>query len=175
LTDTDADLVRRARQGDQGAFARLVERYERPALAIAQSILRSWHDARDAVQDAFIAAYRALNRLWRPARFGAWLMRIVRRQAFWLRRRRLSEQRHVTVQENVRTDISTEADPTPTVDWTAILGRLPEQESLVVSLRHVSDLPVAEIARVTGRPVGTVTKQLSRAYARMRGWLEEDG
>ena len=58
------------------------------------------------------------------------------------------------------------------IDMTGLIGRLPEQECVVVSLRHLDEMAVAEIARVTGRPVGTVTKQLSRAYARMRGWLE---
>src|SRR3954470_8157911 len=81
LVEPDEELVLRSRLGDRQAFARLVERYEQPALVVARSILHSWHDARDAVQDAFVTAFTKLNRLWSPCKFGAWFIGIVRHQA----------------------------------------------------------------------------------------------
>jgi RNA polymerase sigma-70 factor, ECF subfamily len=173
LAESDEQLVVRTRQGDRAAFAQLVERYERPGLAVARSILRSWHDARDAVQDAFVTAYQRLHRLWSPRKFGAWFLRIVRRQALWHRRRKTARDRRV---RPMVAEPSSEAGGRAACrdGVSELIARLPAQECVVVSLRHLQDLPVAEIARVTGRPVGTVTKQLSRAYARMRSWLDAE-
>jgi len=169
--ESDADLVQRTRRGERDAFGRLVERYEPAALAAAGSILRSWHDARDAVQDAFVIAFARLNRLWSPRKFGAWLLRIVRRQALLYLRRRATLSRRLTplIEEPP-------APPPPDEvkypDALALIARLPEAECVVITLRHIQDLSVAQIAAVTGRPLGTVTKQLSRAHARMRAWIE---
>jgi RNA polymerase sigma-70 factor (ECF subfamily) len=170
--EPDETLVRRARAGDRHAFSRLVQRYEQSALVAARSILQSWHDARDAVQDAFVSAYTQLHRLWSPHKFGPWFLRIVRRHALWHRRRRTARSRNLAP---LATDPPhPTADPTPAFDLPQLLARLPAQEYLVASLRHVNELSVADIARITGRPVGTVTKQLSRAYARMRPWLDAE-
>jgi RNA polymerase sigma-70 factor (ECF subfamily) len=55
----------------------------------------------------------------------------------------------------------------------AAVVALPEAESQVVMLHYFDGHPVAAVAAILGRPVGTVTKQLSRAYARLRGMLED--
>lgn len=172
-TESDATLVTRTRQGDRAAFDRLVARYERPAVLAAGAILHCWHDARDCAQEAFVTAYLKLNRLWRPHRFGGWLMQIVRHQA-------LAELRRRKARPPVSADLPDRATESPATGWgisdelAELIGRLPEQECVVVTLRHVEEMTVAEIAAITGRPVGTVTKQLSRAYARMRPWLQAD-
>jgi RNA polymerase sigma-70 factor (ECF subfamily) len=54
-----------------------------------------------------------------------------------------------------------------------LVCRLPQHERVVVALRHFDGHSVHEIADMTRRPVGTVTKQLSRAHQRLRHWLEE--
>ena len=174
LVESDEELVRRTRKGDRDAFSRLVERYEPPALAIATSILRCSHEARDAVQDAFVTAYGWMTRLWTPRTFGAWFLRIARQQALLrLRRNKVrSRQLAVLVTRTTHRDESAAPDRVggETLD---LIARLPEQECVVVSLRHLDERSVAEIAQITGRPIGTVTKQLSRAYARMRSWLDD--
>jgi RNA polymerase sigma-70 factor, ECF subfamily len=172
LAQSDDELVRRTRRGDREAFSQLVDRYEKSALAVAHSILRSWHDAADAVQDAFVRAFQHLNRLWQPRKFGAWFLRIVRRQALWNLRRRVAQTRHVVcIGPDEKQDPRRAAEISEEV--LAVIARLPAQECVVVSLRHLDDLPVQEIAQITRRPVGTVTKQLSRAYSRMRPLLAD--
>lgn len=168
----DERLVLRTRRGDRDAFAGLVDRYERPAMAIAVSILGSWHDARDAVQDAFVTAYERLNRLGSPQKFGPWLLRIARWQAL-ARRRRLASASRRTRPLDDHTPDPGRHEPHMSTDGLALIARLPESECVAVSLRHLDGHTVAEIARITGRPVGTITKQLSRAYARMRTWLDD--
>jgi RNA polymerase sigma-70 factor (ECF subfamily) len=60
------------------------------------------------------------------------------------------------------------------LDLIAGIARLPAHERIVVTLRHLEGLGMAEIATVTDRPVKTVYKQLSRAYARLRTWLGDE-
>ena len=175
MVASDEELVQRTRRGDREAFGDLVERYERPALLVAGSVLHCWHDARDAVQDSFVTAYERLNRLWSPHKFGAWFLQIVRRRALWHARRRASTaRRYVPIAMAAEQARAAEAGGAMSADLAAMIARLPRQECVVVTLRHLGDLPVAEIARVTGRPIGTVTKQLSRAYSRMRPWLDAE-
>lgn len=168
LPQSDEQLVLLTRTGDREAFSRLVCRYERAVIAIAMSRVRCWHDAREVAQDALVAAYQMIHRLSSPRKFGPWLLSIAHRQSLLHLRRQNSL---------VRKTVSLPAEaaaPLPageSLDLMALLARLPEQECVVVSLRHIRDMSVAEIAHVTARPIGTVTKQLSRAYARLRGWL----
>ncbi|MFO1065884.1 MAG: sigma-70 family RNA polymerase sigma factor [Pirellulales bacterium] len=161
-------LVKDSQRGDSAAFTDLILRYERAAWLTAWKVLRDHHLASDAVQNAFIAAYKYLPQLRAPSTFGSWLMRIVHREAI-----RLSKQR----------DRAVSLDPIPeleenrrlsTDDETLFLAicELPEHEQLVVVLRYFNGLPLADIARDSGRPIGTVTKQLSRAIQRLRTILE---
>ena len=175
---TDEALVRRAHGGERAAFSELVLRYERAALAVARSVLPSWHDASDAVQDAFVTAHVQLDGLRNPRRFGGWLLRITRQQALLQRRRSAVRIRRTVSLHDERvpdaaTTIASRHVEASALETFELLARLPAQECAVVSLRHLDELSVAEIARRTGRPVGTVTKQLSRAYARMRRWIGE--
>jgi RNA polymerase sigma-70 factor (ECF subfamily) len=175
LVESDEELVRRTRNGDRQAFSRLVERYEPPALAIATSVLRCSHEARDAVQDAFVTAYAWMNRLWSPRAFGTWFLRIARQQALLHLRRNKTRSRQLAamVMHTTQRNESPPPDSGGGGETLDLIARLPEQECVVVSLRHLDERSVAEIAQITGRPIGTVTKQLSRAYARMRSWLDD--
>jgi RNA polymerase sigma factor (sigma-70 family) len=169
---TNDELIRAVLGGDQAAFAELVRRYERAAWATAWKVLRDYHAAQDATQDAFVEAYRRLGQLRSPDHFGVWLLRITRREALRAARRRgqarpLDSAGHVAVAASAGPPTS-EAE-----DLLEAIGRLPEHERLVVALRYLNGLPVAEVARLTGRPVGTVTKQLSRALDRLRAVFRE--
>src|SRR5262249_8776927 len=72
----DASCVRRTLAGDVRAFDELIERYQRRIVSIAYRLLGNGHDAADVCQEAFLRAYRSLDTLQEPHRFGAWLTRI---------------------------------------------------------------------------------------------------
>ena len=165
------ELVNAARTGDTSAFGELVRRYERVAIITSQSVLGDFHSSQDVAQEAFVQAYIMLNRLHRAGSFGPWLLRIALRRALRLQRRRNAERLAAK-----RVDSAT----AQTCDWmepheeiVRQLARLPEHERIVVVMRYLQSHPVSEIAASTGRPVGTVTKQLSRAIQRLRSWLTE--
>src|ERR1044071_8275847 len=81
------ELVERAKHGSSSAFAQLIRRYERAALAIAYSAAGDSDSAGDVVQEAFVRAWRKLATLKDPARFGSWLAGIIRNVAVDQRRR----------------------------------------------------------------------------------------
>ena len=73
----DKLAIERCLRGDREAFAQLVERYQRRAIQVAFGYVRNEEDARDLVQDAFVKAYRSLERFELGSSFYAWFHRIV--------------------------------------------------------------------------------------------------
>jgi RNA polymerase sigma-70 factor (ECF subfamily) len=163
------ELVKAVRAGEAPAFGELVRLYERAAVITAHSVLHDHDRAQDAAQEGFVIAYTKLNQLSRAEAFGPWLLKIVRRRASLMQRERREEQ--------LGTDIVA-AHLGRSNNWIhryeAVieqLARLPEHERVVVVLRYVDGHSVQEIADSTGKPVGTIKKQLSRALERLRKWL----
>jgi len=169
LMPSTEELVDATRAGDSSAFAQLVRRYERAAVITACAVLGDFHAAQDATQEAFVVAYGNLNQLRSAATFGPWLLKIVKRQALRLRESSRPEQINVEVMDAP----SGEANAWVTRYREVIeeLERLPEHERTVVVLRYVEGNSVQQIADLVGKPVGTVTKQLSRAVRRLREWF----
>ena len=166
-TRSDAALVADVLAGVSGAFEQLVERYERPARASCFAILRDWHLAEDAAQDGFVTAYRGLRSLRDPASFGPWLLTIMRHRAM-----RVAGSRRPVASLHDRPephDITAAAgrDADETEHLIAAIGKLPEHERAAVMLRYFDGHDVATIAAISGKPVGTITKQLSRAHRRL--------
>jgi len=170
---SSAELVRLAQAGDQSAFAELVGRYERVVTASAWAVLRDFHAAQDVAQESFVIAYGQLSSLRAADAFGPWLLKTVRRAAS-----RRAARTRTTISINA---VAHEAAAPDGAAWeeefesvVQALSRLPEQERVVVALRYLDTLSVNEIAQTTDRPVGTVTKQLSRAIERLRAWLKAE-
>lgn len=164
MPSTEA-LVMAAQAGDTSAFAELVRRYEGTVLVTAWSLTGDFHSAQDVSQDSFVIAFRKLSQLRDHRTFGGWLLTIAKRQAKTAIQHRMRRKETTLVPETV-----VEREPWWHAfrDIVPMLQKLPEQERVVVSLRYIDDRSVREIADLTGRPVGTVTKQISRAIARLR-------
>jgi RNA polymerase sigma-70 factor, ECF subfamily len=165
------ELVKAVRAGEKPAFGQLVQLYQRAALITAQSVLRDPERAQDAAQEAFVIAYTKLNQLHAAAAFGPWLLKIVRRRASLMQRERREERLGADV---------VAANFQRSSDWVhryeeviAQLARLPEHERVALVLRYVDGHSVQEIADTTGKPVGTIKKQLCRALERLRKWSRE--
>lgn len=172
---SDATLVDRALGGDRTAYGELICRYTQCVMATAWHVLRDYHAAEDAVQEVFLHAYQKLGGLRDHGRFGPWVIQIARRHAV-----RAAANRKKTVSlDAAETPAASDADRHSATgqlgdDQQELLdavARLPEHEQVVVALRYFQDRGVHEIAEITGRPVGTVTKQLSRSHRRLRELL----
>src|SRR5215211_3102743 len=139
------ELVAAAQRGDAGAFAKLVQRHQRRAYAVARSIVLSHEDAEDAVQEGFLPAFRALDRFRLGQPFGAWLHRIVANAAFDSTRRRKVRD----ADELPETVASPFRDPAEADDLRlrlqAALSRLSPRQRSVIVLHDVEGYKHAEI------------------------------
>lgn len=164
----DHELVERARRGDDRAFAMLVRRHERSLYATAYAITRSQWDAADAVQDALADAHTKLRSLRDPAKFGAWVSRIlVNRCNSSLRGRG-----RVTPVEEIPEPAAFSWDgPEDGMDLMDAVRALSPDHREVIALRFFRDLKVEEIAEVLGCPAGTVKSRINRALGALRAAL----
>jgi RNA polymerase sigma-70 factor (ECF subfamily) len=169
-------LVERARDGDEDAFADLVDLNGGRCYAIAYGILRDVDRAQDSVQQAFLLAWRELPRLRNPERFEVWLHRLVVNACYeeFRRYRRWSSNVRVLPVDGLAA-----ADTTVSVDERDALERAfrtlsPEHRAVVV-LHHHAGIPLASIAEIAGVPVGTVKSRLHHATRILRSALATDG
>jgi RNA polymerase sigma-70 factor (ECF subfamily) len=168
-------LVERARDGDDVAFAELVDLDGDLCYAIAYRILRDAERAQDAVQQAFLIAWRELPRLRDADRFGPWLHRLLVNACYEeLRRHRRWSARL----RNLPVDGPSIPDSTLTIDDRDTLDRafvrLTPQHRAVVVLHHYAGLPLAEVADVVGVPLGTVKSRLHYATKTLRAAIVAD-
>jgi RNA polymerase sigma-70 factor, ECF subfamily len=177
--ERDEDLVRRYLQGDAQAFAVLVERHERRVYNVALRVLGNAEDARDATQDAFLAALRKLEQFRGEAAFTTWLHRITVNACYdVLRKQRRQPMLRLAQEGDERTPepgppAPDHSDETAgTIDAARALREIPDEYRIAVVLADVQDLPYEEIARVLDVPVGTVKSRVHRgrlALARAMG------
>ena len=168
-------LVERARDGDDVAFSELVDLDGDLCYAIAYRILRDVERAQDAVQQAFLLAWRELPRLRDPERFSPWLHRLLVNACYEEHRR---HRRWTSRIRALPVDGPISADPTVSVDDRDALDRaflrLTPQHRAVFVLHHHAGLPLAEIADIVGVPVGTVKSRLHHATRSLRAALVAD-
>ena len=122
-----------------------------------------------------MAAYRGLGGLRKGDSFGVWVVRIADREAVRLGKKRKRGDMAGLDQADMesRAAGNGEVNVEQREVLVAIAG-LPVHERAVVTLRYLEGRSVAEVGEITGRPVGTVTKQLSRAIKRLRRVLEAE-
>jgi RNA polymerase sigma factor (sigma-70 family) len=169
------DLVERARAGDREAFASLVALTSDRMYAIAIRILRDGHLAEDALQGALISAWRQLPTLRDPARFEAWVRRLLVHACYAEARRRRSWTTNVRV---LPIDGPASPDETVSIDDRDTLDRafrrLSVEQRAVFVLHHHAGLSLAEIADAIGIPAGTARSRLHYATRTLRAAIEAD-
>ena len=159
---------------DRG-FVEMVERYQPGIYSGAYRLLRTPHDAEDVAQETFLRAYRSLaafdDRRIRNLKPRPWLWTI----ALNLCRNRWARTKPTASLETSAPLSTADEEPMDTDLWNVRLAALSDHQRTAVVLRHVLDLPVAEIAEITGRPEGTVKADVSRGLNRLRQVLEAEG
>ncbi len=178
---SDQDLIVGALAGNGEAFGVLVERYERAVYNLCLRMLRNVEDAKDATQEAFLKAYRALRTFKLGARFSTWILTI----AYNASCDRLAKRKH-----DSGVELPERADQRPgpaeeieREDEARALRRaidtLPEKYRAVITLYHLQGLQYDDIALILGLPMGTVKTHLFRGKELLRQRLssesEDDG
>jgi RNA polymerase sigma-70 factor (ECF subfamily) len=164
----DAKAIKRCQQGDREVFRHLVERYQRRAVAHALTILLNRDDAEDAVQDAFIDAFKAIGTFDTSRAFYPWLYVLLRNRCY-----KLTAGRRPT--ESI--DEAVVLDPQPGVSnetrlaLEKALHSLTREEREIVSLKYFSGLSYDELAVHLQIPRCTVMSRLFSARQRLKGKL----
>ena len=170
MTDEDALLVRRARNGELRAFEQLVERHRAVAYRVAARVVGT-AEADDVSQDALLRAYHRLDSYRGEGSFRAWLLRIVHNTALNQLERRVPEPIGGS-DEIEQTVVSPDGsrEPVSRLERRERAERLelklrdlrPEHRSVLV-LRDLEGMPYDEIAAITDSPLGSVKGRLHRA------------
>jgi RNA polymerase sigma-70 factor (ECF subfamily) len=172
---TDLALIQKILAGDAEAYSQLVDRHYDRCARIAVRILGNREDAEEAIQDAFLRAYKALGDYEDRERFAAWLTRIVVNQCRTvLARTRRREAVFLDV-DPVALDLAAESAPTGG-HWPALeeaLARLPLEQREAIVLRYADDLTYEEMSRITGAGESALKMRVQRAFVRLRALLQE--
>ncbi len=183
----DAQAVAQTLAGKTAAFDRLIEKYQRRAVAVSYRLLGNIEDAMDVSQEAFLRAFRSLASLQEPGRFGAWLMRIVSNLSLNFRRGRRSVQ-SLTGQEGQidvedrAADLSPRARQAPSDAMQAAetqqavstaIDSLPEQQRLALILFAIERLPQKEVAEILECTVEMVKWNVFQARKKLKETLAE--
>jgi RNA polymerase sigma-70 factor, ECF subfamily len=193
----DREYIDRVLSGDVAAFDGLVRKYNRMAGAIAFGIVGEFSSADDVVQEALLKAYRDLGKLRDRDKFKVWLAGIVRSQAIdWLRRRKVLptlpfSQAFPDGQDTERSSADRGVEPSEELELHSpgveeqyaqkelrekvleAIRNLPEDDRVMVTLKHMEGLSYKEIAELVGTTVSAVESRLFRARQELRKKLEQ--
>ena len=186
---SDTELSHRIAQGDMHALEQLMRLYNRTMFRTARAILRDDAEAEDAVQEAYLQAYRSIGSFRGDARLSTWLVRIVANEA--LARRRKDVRRGAIVpirgggveEHEFETEAAVRAEDGPESqaqrsELRCLLEQkidgLPEAFRAVFMLRALEELPVDETAAALGIPQATVRTRFFRARSLLREALSRE-
>jgi RNA polymerase sigma-70 factor, ECF subfamily len=173
----DASLGERFRGGDQTALREMYQQFSGPMFATALALLGDRELAADAVQQAFVQAWRAADRFDPDRELQPWLYAITRRTAVDVYRRNRRTAGHVSLDESwaVEAELATEG-PSMESTWRlwqvrTALGKLHPDEREVLRLAYFEGSTQTEISDQLGLPLGTVKSRTARAQRRLAALL----
>lgn len=180
----ESELIAQSRCGDMSAMTELFRRYYPSSVRVAQRILRSPEDSQDAVQTAYLCAYRHFNTFRQDASFKTWITRIVVNNCVTYFRRPERRQRWVWLDE-----VATDGHPfalsghTPTPEAAAssretaaavarVILKLPPPMRDVVQLCTIAGLSTSDAANALGLSIPATKTRLFRARLKMQAQLQ---
>ena len=175
----DAELIERTLEGDDHAFAALVEKYQEQIHALAWQKIGDFHIAQEITQDAFLAAYQKLATLTHHSQFAGWLYVIARNKCKnWHRKKGLAlqsleETDPVELEEVYYSEYMTQqreeaANKKRRAIVQKLLSKLQESERTVVNMYYIAEMTCEDIGKFLGVSPNTVRSRLHRARNKMK-------
>lgn len=179
---SEAELVSRAARGDESAFEAIMRCNNRLLFRTARSILKNDSEAEEALQDAYLRAWRALSDFRSDAKLSTWLVRIVANEALGRLRRRSTqviplETAMNSIEPEIQASLTDDPDDRPEHSamraemrklLEARIDLLPEAFRTVFVLRAVEEMNVEEVSQALGIPEATVRTRFFRARSMLR-------
>jgi RNA polymerase sigma-70 factor (ECF subfamily) len=182
---SDAEIIRRCRQGEVEPYRLLVERYQDRIYNLSLRLLENAEDARDAAQETFVRAFAALSRFEPDQPFAPWLYRIATNACYGVLRKRKRSVLSLDSLAEWEVDAALAYATGPVDPQEAFLRTAREEEiqaavmalpvpfRTVVLLRYMEGLSYDAIAKALDKPLGTVKTYLHRAHLRLRAALAD--
>ena len=178
MNTNDVDLIQRTLDGDQDAFTKLVNKYQKWVHALIWRKIGDFHIAEELTQDVFLKVYKRLSTLKRPDHFPSWLYVIATRRCIaWLRKKRVSTKSldampTAQLEELCYTQYERNHSEAAAIEQRrelvkSLLKKLPESERTVVTLFYLAEMSGAEISQFLGVSPNTVRSRLHRARQRL--------
>jgi RNA polymerase sigma-70 factor (ECF subfamily) len=177
MSDAEITLIRRAKKGDQDAFAALVNDHQRYVYNLALRVLKDENEALDLAQETFIRAWTALPNFRMQSKFRTWLYRITTNLCYNRLpnlRRSLNDLGEEVIEEIPNLD-SKSVNPANKIEKQELreylrraVEELDEKYRLLITLRYQDELSYDEIASTLNLPLGTVKTGLFRAKEQLR-------
>ncbi|MGA9529456.1 MAG: sigma-70 family RNA polymerase sigma factor [Terriglobales bacterium] len=170
IIPSDSSLINAIRAGDQGAMAKLYDRYSSIVYSVALRVLQDTGSAEDVLQDTFVM-------LWRnPGAFDAsrgnmpaWLAVIARNRAIDSLRRRRPETDMDDVVVSIEPDLASSTDRSRAMEKVrGVLETMPDTQRSVLEMAYFEGLTHAEIAEKTGEPLGTIKTRIRSGLLSLR-------
>ncbi|HEX9131476.1 MAG TPA: sigma-70 family RNA polymerase sigma factor [Ktedonobacteraceae bacterium] len=168
----DTQLVKASQQGDQDAFASLVQRHQRRVFNLVWRMLQDYEEASEITQEAFLAAWLGLPSFRGEARFATWLYRIAYHGALKQLERRKRERslRKAIEAERILEEVNKQKQAEDMLELRARqamvreqMEELPARYRSVLILRHLQEMTYEEMADILTMPIGTIKTHLFRA------------
>jgi len=176
LMNSSAELIARARGGDEEAFRLIFERYARSIVRFIYGMVGEADLAEELMQETFVRAYHQRNNLRDDAKLAAWIFGIARNVALNALRSRRMAANKLVVDDDAQMEIA-DTEPPPdeqllSKELDSVIGKalktLPEDKRLVFTLKVLQQKSYEEIAEITGHSIAKLKIDLHRAKAQMR-------
>jgi RNA polymerase sigma-70 factor (ECF subfamily) len=174
---TDTELIGRILSGDMRAMETLMRLHNRTLYRTARAILRDDAEAEDAVQEAYLQAYRKLGTFRGESKLSTWLVRIAANEALMRRRRRNPTPAEASEQPEAVSEAPGPQDAVERAQMRRLLeahiDALPDEYRAVFVLRAVEEFSVEETAAALAIPHATVRSRYFRARGLLRSWMAD--
>ncbi|MFN3238375.1 MAG: RNA polymerase sigma factor [Pseudomonadales bacterium] len=170
----DQDLIRRVLAGDDGAFQRLIERYQNLIWSLLNRMISDRDDREELAQDIFLKVYFKLNQFRFESKFSTWLYTIAYRAALSHLRKVAPEMTSIEQQAEV---VSEDGELDSRLDAEQVvlaMNQLGLEDRTMLTLYHLHNCTIKEISTIVGKPDGTVKNQLFRARQKLKGILQAE-
>lgn len=188
--ETDVELIRKWKEGDEDAFSAMYERYRQTAMRTAWLLCHNLADSEDIVQETFVQCYFHIQELKDESRFRPWMLKCLVRTGWKLMKKQKREmpeaqmELHLERERYLESTFSGKTSGEPleeaiarefSGELTKAVRRLSEKHRLVIVLYYYDELSVHEIAKITGCLEGTVKSRLHFARRQLKKMLSDAG
>ena len=188
--ETDVELIRKWKEGDEDAFSAMYERYRQTAMRTAWLLCHNLADSEDIVQETFVQCYFHIQELKDESRFRPWMLKCLVRTGWKLMKKQKKEmpeeqmELHLERERYLESTFSGKTSGEPleeaiarefSGELTKAVRRLSEKHRLVIVIYYYDELSVHEIAKITGCLEGTVKSRLHFARRQLKKMLSDAG